>query len=93
MEDIVKLRGPVSAHRLSHLTGFTRAKVNAILHTDRHFVKHERSPLSHTNTRVVWTWSPEKVPLPLIRQRVNSRNKAHKHKAKKDYEDSLKTNS
>jgi hypothetical protein len=89
-DDIVKLRGPISAHRLSHLTGFTRAKVNAILHADRHFVKHERSPLSHVNARVVWSWSPEKVPLPPARQHINSRNKAQKRKAKKEYEDSLK---
>lgn len=91
MDDFVKQRGPVSAHRLSYLTGFTRAKVNALLHANRHFVKNERSPLSHVNTRVVWTWSPTKVPLPPARHRVNSRNKAQKYKAKKEYEDSLKT--
>ena len=89
MDEIVKQRGPVSAHRLSQLTGFPRSKVNGILHTDRHFVKHERSPLSHVNAQVVWTWSPEKVPLPLPRQHINSRNKNQKRKARKAYEEKI----
>jgi len=91
MEDIVKQRGPVSAHRLSELTGFPRSKVNGILHTNRHFVKHERSPLSHVNARVVWSWSPVKVPLPLQRVHINSRNKANRRLSRKMYEEKIKS--
>jgi hypothetical protein len=90
MDDLVKQRGPVSAHRLSQLTGFPRSKVNGILHTNRHFVKHERSPLSHVNAQVVWTWSPEKVPLPPPRQHINSRNKNKKRKARNEYEEKIR---
>ena len=89
MEEIVKQRGPISAGRLSELTGFSRSKVNGILHTDRHFVKHERSPLSHVNARVVWTWSPNKVPLPPQRVHINSRNKLKRRMAQKMYEEKI----
>jgi hypothetical protein len=89
MEEIVKQRGPVSARRLSELMGISRSKVNGILHGDRHFVKHERSPLSHVNARVVWTWSPKKVPLPLQRVHINSRNKLKRRMAQKMYEEKI----
>jgi hypothetical protein len=89
MEDIVKTHGPISAHRLSFLTGLKRSKVNGILHSDRHFVKIERSPYSHVNARVVWTWSDTLVPLPAPRRHINSKNKIIRHVAKKEYEQSL----
>jgi hypothetical protein len=91
MEEIVKQRGPISAHRLAELTGFSRSKVNGILHANRHFVKHERSPLSHVNARVVWTWSSKKVPLPPQRVHINSRNKHQRRMAQKMYEEKIRS--
>ena len=89
MEEIVKARGPLTAHRLAQLLGIKRSNVNAILHTNRHFVKTERSPFSHVNARPVWTWSPVEVPLPPPRRHINSRNKTIRREAKKAYEESL----
>jgi len=67
MEDIVKTRGPITAYSIGRILDMKRSKVNAILHSDRHFVKTERSPHSHVTARPVWSWSPELVELPVRR--------------------------
>jgi hypothetical protein len=77
--------GGVTAKRLAGLVGMSKAKVNAILHADRHFVKTERSPLSHVNARVVWTWSETPVNLPKSRVHINSRNKHAKKMARAEF--------
>lgn len=86
---IVKERGPITAYSIGRLTGMKRSKVNAILHTDRHFVKTERSPLGHVTARPIWTWSNTPVPLPPARHHINSRNKTVRRKAAIDYEKSV----
>jgi hypothetical protein len=75
MEAHVQTHGPITVRRLSALTGMKKSKVNAILYNDLRFVKTERSPLSHVNTRAVWSWSPAPVVRPSERPRINSRNK------------------
>jgi hypothetical protein len=75
MEAHVQTRGPITARTLSALTGMKKSKVNAILYGDLRYVKTDRSPLSHVNTRVVWAWSPTPVVRPPARPRINSRNK------------------
>lgn len=86
MEAHVQTRGPITARTLATLTGMKKSKVNAILYGDRHFVKTDRSPLSHVNTRVVWTWSPTPVVRPLSRPHINSRNKHVRRTAKAEYD-------
>jgi hypothetical protein len=82
METLVKERGPITAYTISSLMAMKRSKVNAILHSNRHFVKTELSPLSHVTARPVWTWSDKPVPLPPPRRHINSRNKDVRRKAR-----------
>lgn len=89
MDELVKTRGPITAHRIAHIMNLTRSRVNAVLHTNRHFVKTERSPYSHVNAKPIWTWSEKEVPLPPPRRHINSRNKTVRREAKKVYEQSL----
>jgi hypothetical protein len=81
METHVQTRGPITARTLSALTGMKKSKVNAILYDDLRYVKTDRSPLSHVNTRVVWAWSPTPVVRPPARPHINSRNKHVRRKA------------
>jgi hypothetical protein len=87
MEEIVKTRGPITAYSIGRILDMKRSKVNAILHSDRHFVKTERSPLSHVTARPVWSWSSTAVPLPVRRTHINSRNKAIRRASKKEHPD------
>lgn len=89
MEAHVQTHGPITVRRLSALTGMKKSKVNAILYNDLRFVKTERSPLSHVNTRAVWSWSPMPVVRPLERPRINSRNKRARRTATVEYERSI----
>lgn len=86
MEAHVQTHGPITVRRLSALTGMKKSKVNAILYNDRRFVKTERSPLSHVNTRAVWSWSPMPIVRPSERPRINSRNKHVRRTAKAEYD-------
>ena len=86
METHVQTRGPITARTLSALTGMKKSKVNAILYGDLRFVKTDRSPLSHVNTRVVWSWSPVPVVRPPARPHINSRNKHVRRKATAEYD-------
>lgn len=79
---LVQERGPITAYSIGRHLGVKRSKVNGVLHGDRHFLKTERSPLSHVTARPIWTWSDSVVPLPPPRQHINSRNKALKKKAR-----------
>jgi hypothetical protein len=90
MDEIVKMCQGISARRLSQRTGMKKSKVNAILHGDRHYVKCERSPLSHVNARVVWMWSEKETELPKARTRVNSKNKNLKKSAREAVEQKIK---
>lgn len=81
MEALVKERGPITAYSLGRLMNMKRSKVNAILHSNRHFHKTERSPISNVTARPVWTWSDKLVPLP-VRRVINSRNKAVRRQAR-----------
>jgi len=90
VHSLVKERGPITAYSIGRLIGMKRSKVNAILHADRHFVKTERSPFGHVTARPIWSWSETKVPLPLARRHINSRNKSVRRKAKAEYDAALK---
>ena len=93
MEQLVQQRGPITAYRLARLTGYKRSYVNALLHTNLHFVKTERSPLSHVTARPVWSWSDTPVTTrPPARTHINSRNKTARRKAKMAYEEKVKNN-
>lgn len=86
MEAHVQTRGPITARTLSALTGMKKSKVNAILYGDLRYIKTDRSPLSHVNTRVVWSWSPTPVSRPPARPHINSRNKHVRRKAAAEYD-------
>lgn len=86
METHVQTRGPITARSLSVLTGMKKSKVNAILYGDLRYVKTDRSPLSHVNTRVVWAWSPTPVVRPPARPHINSRNKHVRRTATAEYD-------
>jgi hypothetical protein len=87
MEELIKTRGPITAYSIGRILNMKRSKVNAILHANRHFVKTEKSPLSHVTARPVWSWSSTVVPLPVRRVHINSRNKAIRRASKKDHPD------
>jgi len=72
IEEFVKKFGAIGAANLRNRTGFKKSVINSILHENRHYQKIEHSPLSSRNTRPVWKWSEEKVPLP-VKIRVFSR--------------------
>lgn len=82
VQNLVKERGPITAYSIGRHLNVKRSKVNAILHGDRHFLKTERSPLSHVTARPIWSWSNTVVPLPPPRQHINSRSKVVRRAAR-----------
>lgn len=64
VKEFVQTYGPIGIKNLKRRTGFKKAVINSVLHENRHYLKVENSPLSNKNTRPVWSWSNEKVPLP-----------------------------
>jgi hypothetical protein len=85
----VQAHGGITARRLAQRLDMKKSKVNALLHSQRHFQKVERSPLSHVNARVVWFWSEIPVALPKIRTRINSKNKSLKRIALRELEQKM----
>jgi hypothetical protein len=79
----------ISAKRLAERAGVKKCKVNAMLYADHRFVKNERSPLSHVDTQVVWTWSEKPAVRPKNRTRINSRNKTLKKIAQKELQEKM----
>jgi hypothetical protein len=64
IKQFVQSNGPLSVRNLKNRSGFPKSVINSILHTNRHYLKIEQSPLSSRNKKVIWKWSDVKVPLP-----------------------------
>lgn len=86
--DVLKSVAPntVSAERIARRLDVSRKLVNGILYTSSKTQRHVKTPLSHTDPHITWSLGTDTTKTKPPRQMINSRNKAQRNKAKKEYE-------